>query len=209
MSYLRDRGKVVMETEVIEEAKPVKRLMQQVQKILEEKGLPSTWPDVLTILGKLEVDKLPEEKKSSLVWPNIDRCLKNAELDEESINAAELYVRAHIILEQMEKSNEARDAVYNTMLMMGAAQNINFLGWLPDIKRGAKVIKSSKCGHEKVHGTQEEKNERWSKFQADIDELHKERPEIKSYNQICQWVADRHGVTVRTIQNHTKNPLKK
>jgi len=67
---------------------------------------------------------------------------------------------------------------------------------------GKKVREGGKIGHEAAHGTEDEKQKRWAKYQKDVDELHAKLLNLK-YSAICYLVAKRNSVVKKTIMRHT------
>ena len=54
-----------------------------------------------------------------------------------------------------------------------------------------------------VAGTTEQKEERWARYQKDVDALRTRNPKI-SYTAACHRVARQHGVHYNTVRNHTQ-----
>lgn len=173
-----------MEEELVGPTKPVQNIKRLAGEIIENNGLSLEWSVVVTYLNDKTLNKKIQ-------------------------NAVVAYVHAHLLQEKMQKSKDVRNAVYNALLLMEAAENLNILEWAPDINRGIKVNTGAKNAHEALYGTLEEKEERWAQYQADVDELYKDKKGIKSYRQLCIWVAKKHDVSYKTIQRNTKNPFKK
>lgn len=72
-----------------------------------------------------------------------------------------------------------------------------------DIRRGIKIHKSSQLGHKIIHGTEEEKNERWREYQLECEKLHHKNPAL-GITDIREDLAKRFGVSFKSIQRHTK-----
>jgi hypothetical protein len=75
------------------------------------------------------------------------------------------------------------------------------------IEELAERLKGATEGHEAVHGTAEEKQLRWNKYQAYIDKLHTEDPEF-SYNKLCEIAGAEFEVDLTTIWRNTTDPTK-
>lgn len=70
-----------------------------------------------------------------------------------------------------------------------------------DRARGAKTIQSARGGHERVHGTKEAKEARWSEMYSDyLDALAKGRTKSRAQ----ELVGLKHGVSSRTIRTVAK-----
>jgi hypothetical protein len=68
-------------------------------------------------------------------------------------------------------------------------------------------LKGAIEGHEGRHGTAEEKQLRWDEYQAYIDKLHIEHPEL-SYNRLCEIAGVECKVHPTTIWRNTTDPTK-
>lgn len=75
----------------------------------------------------------------------------------------------------------------------------------PNAIRGAKIAASARAGHEAMHGTRDEKEQKWSSYQSIVDEIADKNPAL-SWARIQQIAADRVGVHPKTIYRHCKNP---
>lgn len=75
----------------------------------------------------------------------------------------------------------------------------------PSARRGAKLARSVSKGHEAVHGTKDEKEQRWSEYQAEVDRVYATNPAL-SWARIQQIVGDKFGVSYKTIQRNCNNP---
>ena len=69
--------------------------------------------------------------------------------------------------------------------------------WLPNIRRGAKVRRSAAEGHEIVHGTREEKIQRWRGQCEAVDRALKTEVQKTRAKEIA---AEQCGVSVKTIE---------
>jgi hypothetical protein len=74
--------------------------------------------------------------------------------------------------------------------------------------RGKKTLNSAKMGHVATHGTKQEKKERWGEYQIEVNALHVKKPNL-NYASLCMNIANKFGVSEKTIQRRTTNPLKK
>ena len=74
--------------------------------------------------------------------------------------------------------------------------------------RGKKVLNSAKEGHVAIHGTEQEKKERWAKMQTEINKLHNKKPHL-TYTSLIEITAKKFSVKPKTIQRQTTNPHKK
>lgn len=75
----------------------------------------------------------------------------------------------------------------------------------PDAERGKKVLIGGKKAHENLYGTQTEKDEKWRKYQAEIDRLHDKHPDW-SYEALKKGAAKAFNVCTKTIARRTSNP---
>jgi len=73
--------------------------------------------------------------------------------------------------------------------------------------RGKKVLNSAKEGHVATHGTKQEKKKRWGEYQIEVNALHVKKPNL-NYASLCMNIANKFGVSEKTIQRRTTNPLK-
>lgn len=65
------------------------------------------------------------------------------------------------------------------------------------IRRGVRLLESAREGHEKVHGTAEEKEARWRRYAADhAEEVARGISKEAAYHTVAQ----NHGVSDRTIR---------
>jgi len=74
--------------------------------------------------------------------------------------------------------------------------------------RGKKTLNSAKKGHVATHGSKQEKQKRWKTYQIELNSLHAKKPNL-SYASLCINIANKFGVTQKTIQRRTANPIKK
>jgi hypothetical protein len=78
---------------------------------------------------------------------------------------------------------------------------------LDDVQRGNAVIKGAQLGHELVHGNSQEKQERWAKMQASVNQLCNEHPDW-TWKKIQERVASEMNCSSRTITRHCCDPRK-
>jgi hypothetical protein len=71
----------------------------------------------------------------------------------------------------------------------------------PDAIRGQKIVDAARLGHEAVHGTAEQKKERYADNCATVERLRAENPRF-SHRRLCALAAAEHCVSLRTIQRH-------
>jgi hypothetical protein len=71
--------------------------------------------------------------------------------------------------------------------------------------RGRKNIDATRKGHAKKYGTVEQKQQRWAKYQKDLNALAKHSPH-RSFTALRQDVADMNRVSFKTIERHTVDP---
>ena len=79
---------------------------------------------------------------------------------------------------------------------------------MADLLRGEKVREAARRGHEVMHGTSVEKQERWGWYQEVVNRIRAENPDA-SWSSICRWAAKRCGVSAKTIQRRCTDPKKK
>lgn len=72
-----------------------------------------------------------------------------------------------------------------------------------DAVSGKKVRQGGKLGHEKAHGNESEKKQRWAKCQAEVDSVHKEYPSW-GITDVRKEAARRIGVSTKMLQRHTR-----
>jgi hypothetical protein len=75
----------------------------------------------------------------------------------------------------------------------------------PALKRGLSGLAGARRGHEQIHGTAEEKHQRWTKYQQAVDDLMNRNPRI-TYTCAIGRVASNFEVHPTTIKRRTKNP---
>ena len=73
-----------------------------------------------------------------------------------------------------------------------------------DRSSGRKFRVQTKIGHKARNKIN---RARWAKYQKTIDELYAKRPS-HSYNRLCELTAEKHNVSLKTIQRRTTNPKK-
>lgn len=113
--------------------------------------------------------------------------------------------RTRYLIEKGDAAKAAHEAVRLGEMM--AEIRIKGL-WELHALRGRKTHDGARKGHATVHGTEQEKNERYAEYQGAVDEIHERNPRL-SYQAIRQRVAVRYGVSESTIKRHTTNPAKK
>ena len=67
------------------------------------------------------------------------------------------------------------------------------------IRRGRKVVRSARAGHQAVHGDEAEKRDRWQRIHADF-----EAEKAKGTPKAARIVAERHGVSERQVYRSKK-----
>jgi hypothetical protein len=72
--------------------------------------------------------------------------------------------------------------------------------------RGWKTAEAARAGHETTHGTPEEKRIRFERYQNAVDLMCSDGT---TYTEASQKVAQRFGVSSKTIQRHTSAPRRK
>lgn len=101
-------------------------------------------------------------------------------------------------IDQAIQANDARRAArWAVELGQAHALAMAKFMWEPAALRGRKVRTAARQGHETVHGTPEEKRARWRVM---ADDFRKERAAGKDKGAAEQTVADRRGVSERTIR---------
>ena len=73
----------------------------------------------------------------------------------------------------------------------------------PSALRGAKQLKGATKGHEAVHGSKEERKQRRSEYQAEVNRVYAKNPAL-SWNRIQQIVGEKFNVSYKTIQRNCK-----
>jgi len=76
-----------------------------------------------------------------------------------------------------------------------------------EIVRGKKIKTSAKLGHEKVHGTPEQKHARWQGMRDAVASAFAEHPKW-TWAKIQAKVANKFRVSTKTIRRHVPNPKK-
>jgi len=71
-----------------------------------------------------------------------------------------------------------------------------FAGW--------SVLHGAIKGHEAVHGTAEQKSQRWAKYQEAYDRLRRDKPTL-SKRRCYELVGKQFGVSAKTVQRHVKS----
>jgi len=77
----------------------------------------------------------------------------------------------------------------------------------PALMTGWKVRAASKQGHEAIHGTKEEKQQKWARYQQAVNQCHEENLQW-GITAIHSKVAEDFDCSTKTIQRHTQNPIK-
>lgn len=75
------------------------------------------------------------------------------------------------------------------------------------LQAGLQARAFARAGHEKVHGTAEEKRDRWDRMQTALDAELRRNPSL-GFTGASKKVAEQLGVSDRTVRNHTKDPTK-
>ena len=96
-------------------------------------------------------------------------------------------------------------AAFATGQVQGQQYVLAVLG--PHATRGRKSMLSAKQGHAVIHGTREQKEARWAQYQTDVNAYHIRFPAL-SHLDLCDRVANDHGVHRDTVRKHTTNPNK-
>jgi hypothetical protein len=94
---------------------------------------------------------------------------------------------------------------------LGAGEGLKWLAGeriARDAVTGKKVGDGGRKGHEKVHGTAEEKEPCWNEYRLELEQQHKLALAL-SYDALCKRVAKTFGVHKETIKRHTTDPRKK
>lgn len=174
--------------ETVGPTEPLKQLKKYAKKIINDRGYSCEFPGDIPVISKLMHDESVAPKLKF---------------------AAQVYFKAYFLLGDIHKSIEVKNAVYNAMLMMEAAEYAHIVELIPDIGRGQKTMNGAKEGHAITHGTQEQKEKRWGEYQNYVNKSQREKPYNKSYIQLCRWAGEYFKVHEKTIQKHTYNPIKK
>lgn len=70
-------------------------------------------------------------------------------------------------------------------------------------RTGRRVLQGARSGHEAVHGTEQEKHERWGGYQKKIDKLRNSYPNY-SHHKLCEIASAEFGIPSRTLRLRTK-----
>lgn len=107
---------------------------------------------------------------------------------------------------EISKGNAAR-AAHVALLLGITMEACRVKGiWEPHALRGEKSVKAGRHGHEAVHGTEEEKQARWSRYQSDLIDILQKPNNHLSLTDARKKVAKEHGVSYGTVLRHTKDP---
>lgn len=86
--------------------------------------------------------------------------------------------------------------------------NIQYWQLAVAAERGERIRNAAKEGHEAVHGTDDEREDKYRRWQEMVNDSFSRNPSL-SFRAIAQIVGNRVGVSERTIRKHTKNPSAK
>lgn len=157
---------------------------QDAAKERRKSGLPEWLPEPI----KEKIDRTWIFLSEKYTYQQIIDCIKSYASDEPRV--------PNEIMEAIGALAEVHYAV-----TLGEKDGLELLAG-PDARRGRKVHQGSKDGHAAVHGTSEEKQERWGQYQADLKQAHKEHP-LWKITALRKSVAKKHGVSLTTIRNNT------
>lgn len=79
--------------------------------------------------------------------------------------------------------------------------------WEEHALRGEKVIEGSRKAHKHTHGSSDNKQKQWAKYQADLNAQLNKNPHL-SLTEARRLVANKHGVNPKTVLRHTVDPRK-
>jgi len=99
--------------------------------------------------------------------------------------------------------NKLKAHMHHAAMFMASVDMVSNLK--EDTKAGVKVRRSTKLGHEAIHGNEVEKITRWGKYQEYINELFYKNPHL-SYSDLQREAAKHFKVSAKTIQRRTANP---
>lgn len=143
------------------------------------------------------------EEVSSAEWPYY-----------QAENAPPIARDAHRVLDGVRCVRDARAknhiqyAIAHTMTLQTAYERLIIRPFEPYVAKGRKVVEGGRKGHVRKYGTQQEKFERYAKYQFTMDALRTEEPGL-SYHRACDRVARVHRCSPTTIKRHTQNKKKK
>ena len=138
-------------------------------------------------------------------WPEFMELLKNRKDQPRQVAwSAEVIKRAISVRFVLNNPDDYRltALALNMAKFIQAAERAKFSYYIPDVERGQKSINSAKKGHEAVHGSDEEKQARWKKYQDDLEQAHIDHP-TWGIMALRETVAELNCVSSKTIQNHT------
>ncbi|MDQ2075770.1 hypothetical protein [Marinimicrobium sp. ABcell2] len=87
------------------------------------------------------------------------------------------------------------------------SEAINKFKWESHSLTGKKIRDKGREGHERAHGTQEEKARKWGAYQQKLNDILSNNPSL-SYERAASLTAKHFNVSTRTIKRRTKNPQK-
>ncbi len=180
---------------------------------------PETAPLMIDVLldlrqrGKDLCDGDPnsENRKAVELWSTADYLLT---ILQEYVPAEEEFLREELARGVTERgaAQIAADVRWRYPLVIAYALEVAFLaaacGLEPHFRTlilGHKAIERGRAGHETVHGTKAEKEERWAKLQAAVDDLRKRNPAL-SKAAIRELVSKKTGVSISTLRRRTTDP---
>jgi hypothetical protein len=145
-------------------------------------------------LGRLGIDHLGETVKGE------QKVRQLVSLERLSGLLHELWTRASVAARH---SAEERltDPELRRAIVAGALACLEIVA--PDARTGAKTgRRAATKGHEAVHGTSEQKKQRWANLQAKVDKVRVQNPHL-SKAAVRRNVAVRMGVSEKTVQRRT------
>ena len=161
-------------------ASDIEGMWQAAASYLSERGYNPEWPACLSI-------------KKDDADPIVGHC-------------RQILFYAHGTLRHLSNDN-GNDAVWCAMRLMKHAMTADFHGWRSLAVTGQKSRRGGKKGSERAHGKPEDLMKRNDAMQKRVNEMHREHPEY-TREKLNEKVADEFGVSTRTIERHTTNPLK-
>ena len=103
--------------------------------------------------------------------------------------------------------NDLRAAVNQAIEVGRLLEKLLITPHEPDAARGKKTKRAAKAGFEAVHGSSHERRERNARWQAELEKRMSQNSHL-SYSAACAGVADRSGVSGKTVWRNTNNPRK-
>ncbi len=119
--------------------------------------------------------------------------------------AVDLFQRIEILRQGIKEQTAPPSLILNAIAIGVFADMLYVFPFEPYVKTGRPVKEASSKGHEAVHGTPEEKQQRWDAYQQKVAELHRKHP-LLSYDRLCTGAAKYFKVSTKTIKRHTTNP---